>query len=237
MTTSCPSKKDPVNSFIHSSIFHLLILNSQDILEDSSRVNFLSVDFIDYNGFLVTGFFTDFEILDCCSFGGWIFAFSLFYYLLLPSFPRSSFLPDLLRMSDDFMRCRIPNPLVMVNFICQFGWAMGPRYLVGHFPDVLGGCFWMRLASPLSLSLPQVLAPPLSRASSTLRPPYRSTGSSVELGSSPGLTSCLGRGFSDSETFLSTGAWKAVLCHGSRQRRDGSSPPANPRCQFLPYIH
>lgn len=152
MITSCPSKKDPVNSFIHSSIFHLLILNSQDILEDSSRVNFLSVDFIDYNGFLVTGVFTDFEILDCCSFGGWIFAFSLFYYLLLPSFPRSSFLPDLLRMSDDFMRCRIPNPLVMVNFICQFRWAMGPRYVVSHFPDVLGGCFWMRLASPLSLS-------------------------------------------------------------------------------------
>ena len=40
----------------------------------------------------------------------------------------------------------IRGELVMLNFICQLGWAMVPRYLIKYYSGCFcEGGFWMRL--------------------------------------------------------------------------------------------
>ena len=34
---------------------------------------------------------------------------------------------------------------VVINFVCQLGWTVVPRYLVKHYSDVSTKVFWMRL--------------------------------------------------------------------------------------------
>lgn len=74
---------------------------SQNVLEHSCQVDFLNVDFIDCNGFLVMVFFKGFGILDSGSLGGLV---SFFSFLLLSPFPPSLPFPGRHTLaSSDFM--------------------------------------------------------------------------------------------------------------------------------------